>query len=369
VRALSHKSFSSAFLSQGRSFRRLIARTARYQRITSIAILLGALILGLNITQPGAQAADIELLNVSYDPTREFYQDINREFAKIWKARTGDTLTVLQSHGGSGKQARSVMEGLPADVLTLALAFDIDAIASRTPLIATNWQERLPTRSSPYTSTIVFLVRAGNPKAIRDWDDLARPGIGVITANPKTSGGARWNYLAAWGHGLKKFNGDETLTLKFVTQLYANVPVLESGARSAATTFLKRGIGDVLVTWENEAMLALRESESGAFSIVVPSRSILAEPPVTIVDRVVARRKTAEVANAYLEYLYTEPAQEIAATHFYRPRSATVLERHRDRFPSIDLFTIEELFGGWEQAHQKHFREGGLFDEISRRRR
>lgn len=342
---------------------------AHYQRTTSLCILFIGLCLGIHSAQHLAQARDIELLNVSYDPTREFYQDINREFAKVWKERTGDTLTVLQSHGGSGKQARSVMEGLPADVLTLALAFDIDAIASRTTLIATNWQERLPTRSSPYTSTIVFLVREGNPKAIHDWDDLARPGIGVITANPKTSGGARWNYLAAWGHGLKKFNGDEALTLKFVTQLYANVPVLESGARSAATTFLKRGIGDVLVTWENEAMLALRESESGAFSIVVPSRSILAEPPVTVVDRVTARRKTAEVAKAYLEYLYTEAAQEIAAKHFYRPRSTTVLERHSDRFPSVNLFTIEEVFGGWDQAHQKHFREGGLFDEISRHRR
>lgn len=317
----------------------------------------------------GAAAASITLLNVSYDPTRELYQDIDAVFAASWQAKTGQAVVVNQSHGGSGKQARAVIDGLQADIVTLALAYDIDAIAASPgqaghALLPRDWQSRLPHHSAPFTSTIVLLVRQGNPKQIKDWDDLVRPGVSVITPNPKTSGGARWNYLAAWGHALRRAHGDARQAEAFVTQLYRNVPVLDSGARGATTTFVQRGIGDVLVTWENEARLAIEKLGPGKFEIVAPSVSILAEPPVALVDNVVDRRGTRAAAQAYLDFLYTPEAQEIAVRHYYRPQDAAVAEKHRAAFPRIELFTVDELFGGWEKAQREHFNDGGVFDRI-----
>lgn len=316
----------------------------------------------LFVTQAGF-AKEITLLNVSYDPTRELYQDFNKSFADYWKNKTGDTVTVSQSHGGSGKQARAVIDGLDADVVTLALAYDIDAIADKGGLLPKNWQTKLPHNSTPYTSTIVFLVRKGNPKGIKDWDDLVKPGVSVITPNPKTSGGARWNYLAAWGYAFKKF-GSEDKAKEFVAKLYKNVPVLDSGARGATVTFVERGIGDVAISWENEAFLATNELGKGQFEIVSPSLSILAEPPVAVVEKVAARRGTTKVAEAYLNYLYSEEGQEIAARNYYRPRSETVAAKHASTFPKIPLFTINELFGGWQKAQKTHFADGGTFDQI-----
>jgi len=311
---------------------------------------------------PGASAT---LLNVSYDPTREFYQEINAAFARAWRSRTGQAITINQSHGGSGKQARSVIDGLEADVVTLALAYDIDAIRQHGGAVAPGWQKRLPSNSTPYTSVIIFLVRKGNPKRIHDWDDLARPGVSVITPNPKTSGGARWNYLAAWGFARTRAGGDDRKAFEFVSRLFRNVPVLDSGARAATTTFAQRGIGDVLVTWENEALLALDKLGHDKFEVVVPSLSILAEPPVAVVDRVVDKHGTRRLAQAYLEYLYTPEAQEAAARHFYRPRLPEVLARFRRQFPEVKtLLTIDGDFGGWATAQRAHFDEGGTFDRI-----
>ena len=311
----------------------------------------------------GQARADVQLLNVSYDPTRELYQELNAAFAKFWKDKTGVTVVVNQSHGGSGKQARAVVDGLEADVVTLALAYDIDAIA-QSGLLARNWQTRLPNNSAPYTSTIVFLVRKGNPKGIKDWADLVRPGIVVVSPNPKTSGGARWNYLAAWGYALKTNGGDETKAKDYVTRLYRNIPVLDTGARGATVTFVERGIGDVLVAWENEVLLAARELQKGQLEIVAPSVSILAEPPVAVVDRVAAKHNTKTVAQAYLEYLYTPEGQTIAARHYYRPRLAAVANKYAAQFPKVTLFTIDEVFGGWAKAQRTHFADGGTFDQI-----
>jgi sulfate transport system substrate-binding protein len=311
-----------------------------------------------------AEAQKITLLNVSYDPTRELYQDYNVAFARYWKAKTGQDVTINQSHGGSGKQARAVIDGLPADVVTLALAYDIDAISENGNLLPKNWQSRLPDNSSPYTSTIVFLVRKGNPKHIKDWNDLVRPGISVITPNPKTSGGARWNYLAAWGYALRQHHNDQNQARQFVTQLYKNVPVLDSGARGSTTTFVERGIGDVLIAWENEAFLAVNELGRDKFEIIAPSYSILAEPPVSVVDKVAAKHGTTAVAQAYLQYLYSDEAQEIAAKHYYRPRSKAVAARHANEFPKLTLFTINQVFGDWQNAQKTHFADGGVFDLI-----
>ncbi len=310
-----------------------------------------------------AVSAQTTLLNVSYDPTRELYQAFNAAFVKDWQQKTGQKLTIQQSHGGAGSQARAVIDGLEADVVTLALAYDIDAIAER-GLLSCDWQARLPNNSSPYTSTIVFLVRKGNPKGIKDWNDLVKPGIKIITPNPKTSGGARWNYLAAWGYALKQPGGDETKARDFVTQIYRNVPVLDSGARGSTTTFVQRGIGDVFLSWENEAFLAINELGKDKFEIVVPSLSILAEPPVTVVDKVADKKGTRAVAEAYLKYWYTPEAQEIAARNYYRPRLAEVQARHAEQFPTVKLFTIDEVFGGWAKAQPTHFAEGGVFDQI-----
>ncbi len=310
-----------------------------------------------------AQAA-ITLLNVSYDPTRELYQDVNAAFATGWKSKTGQTVTINQSHGGSGKQARAVIDGLQADIVTLALAYDIDAIRDIGRLIARDWQARLPQNSSPYTSAIVLLVRRGNPKGIKDWNDLVRPGVSVITPNPKTSGGARWNYLAAWGYALEQSKGDESRARDFVAKLYRNVPVLDSGARGSTTTFVQRGIGDVLVAWENEALLAVEKLGKGDFEIIAPSVSILAEPPVAVVDKVVDRRGTRKVAQAYLEFLYSPEGQEIAAKHYYRPRSEPVRARYVKQFPELRLFTVDKVFGGWAKAQKTHFGDGGVFDQI-----
>jgi sulfate transport system substrate-binding protein len=309
-------------------------------------------------------AATITLLNVSYDPTRELYDDYNKAFAAYWKAKTGDTVIVNQSHGGSGKQARSVIDGLAADVVTLALAYDIDALASQGKLIPANWQTRLPHNSTPYTSTIVFLVRKGNPKHIRDWNDLVRSGIEVITPSPKTSGGARWNYLAAWAWALKQPGGSDATAEAFVKKLYGNVPVLDSGARGATVTFVERGIGDVLLAWENEAFLAVKELGPDKFDIVVPSLSILAEPPVSIVDKVVDKHGTRQVAEEYLRYLYSKEGQEIAAKHFYRPRDPDVAAKYAGQFPAITLVTVDSVFGGWTKAQAAHFADGGSFDRI-----
>jgi sulfate/thiosulfate-binding protein len=309
-------------------------------------------------------AGPVKLLNVSYDPTRELYQDINAAFAKQWKAKTGVNVEINQSHDGSGKQARAVIDGLQADVVTLGLAYDIDVISEKANLLPKNWQTRLPNNSAPYTSTIVFLVRKGNPKHIKDWDDLVKQGVAVITPNPKSSGGARWSYLAAWGYALKHNNNDENKAREFVTKLYKNVPVLDSGARGSTTTFAQRGIGDVLLSWENEAYLALNELGKDKVEVVTPSISILAEPPVSVVDKIAAKHGTSDVAKAYLEFLYTEQGQEIAARNYYRPRNAKIAAKYADRFPKIGLFTIDELFGGWQKAQKKHFDDGGLFDKI-----
>lgn len=320
---------------------------------------LGAFALTAALFSVSAHAAEVTLLNVSYDPTRELYSEVNEAFGKAWQAKTGDTLTIQQSHGGSGKQARAVIDGLEADVVTLALAYDIDAIAKQ-GLIDPKWQARLPQNSAPYTSTIVFLVRKGNPKGIKDWNDLTKEGVQVITPNPKTSGGARWNYLAAWGYALK--NNLEPKA--FVGKLFANVPVLDSGARASTVTFTERGVGDVLLAWENEAHLAVKDLGPDKFDIVNPSTSILAEPSVAVVDKVVDKRGTKAVAEAYLQFLYTPQGQEIAAKNFYRPRDATVAAKFKAQFPELALFTVDDVFGGWKSAQETHFAEGGLFDQI-----
>ena len=313
---------------------------------------------------PGAALAAVQLLNVSYDPTRELYQDFNAAFAKQWKQKTSQDVIVKQSHGGSGKQARSVIDGLDADVVTLALAYDIDEIHNRAKLIPQNWQKRLPGNSSPYTSTIVFLVRKGNPKQIRDWNDLVKPDVKVITPNPKTSGGARWNYLAAWAYALKQKGGSDATARDFITKLYRNVPVLDSGARGATTTFVQRGQGDVLIAWENEAFLAVNELGKDKFEIVVPSISILAEPPVTVVDKVVDKKGTRKVAEEYLKYLYSPEGQEIAAKHYYRPFDKKIAAKYANRFPKLKLVTVDAVFGGWAKAQKTHFADGGVFDQI-----
>ncbi|MDE9435978.1 sulfate ABC transporter substrate-binding protein [Xenorhabdus bovienii] len=313
-----------------------------------------------------AWAKEVQLLNVSYDPTRELYQQYDQAFSQYWQQKTGDHVTVRQSHGGSGKQATSVINGLQADVVTLALAYDVNAIAER-GRIAKNWIDRLPENSAPYTSTIVFLVRKGNPKHIKDWSDLVRPGVSVVTPNPKTSGGARWNYLAAWGYGLAQNNQDQGKTKAFVKALYKNVEVLDSGARGATNTFVERGIGDVLIAWENEALLATHALAQGKFEIVTPSLSILAEPTVAVVDKVVDKRGTRELATEYLKYLYSPVGQEIAAKNYYRPRDKAIAEKHHAVFPVLKLFTIDEVFGGWDKAQEAHFATGGIFDEIIRR--
>ena len=328
------------------------------------ALRLAAAAFGLVLAM-GAVAKDAQLLNVSYDPTRELYRDFNDAFARHWQATQGQKVAIETSHGGSGKQARAVIDGLEADVVTLALAYDIDSIAERARLFPANWQKRLPDNSAPYTSTIVFLVRKGNPKGIRDWPDLLKSGVSVITPNPKTSGGARWNYLAAWAYGLKIFKGDEAKTRNFVTALFRNVPVLDTGARGSTTTFVQRGIGDVLLAWENEAFLSIEELGPDKFDIVVPSLSILAEPPVALVDGNVDKHGTREVAQAYLQYLYSPEGQRIAARHYYRPRHP----QHADpadiaRFPQVELVTIEGVFGSWAAAQKKHFADGGEFDQI-----
>jgi len=332
----------------------------RFLRRTVVALGLAAL-------TGAVLAKDITLLNVSYDPTRELYVDVNKAFAAQWKAKTGDTVSIKQSHGGSGKQARSVIDGLEADVVTLALAYDIDEIGERAKLLPADWQKRFKHNSSPYTSTIVFLVRKGNPKGIKDWDDLVKPGIGVITPNPKTSGGARWNYLAAWGYGLKKY-GSDAQAQAFVGKILANVPVLDSGARGATTTFVERGVGDVLLAWENEALLALKELGPDKFDVVAPSISILAEPPVSVVDKVVDKRGTRAVATAYLDFLYTPEGQTIAAENYYRPIDPTVAAKFAKQYPKVTLFTIDEVFGGWAKAQKAHFADGGSFDKVYTRK-
>ena len=306
----------------------------------------------------------VTLLNVSYDPTREFYQAFNKAFADHWLKETGIAVEVNQSHGGSGKQARAVIDGLEADVVTLALAYDVDAIADKTNLIPKGWQARLSQNSAPYTSTIVFLVRKGNPKNIKDWDDLVKPGVSVITPNPKTSGGARWNYLAAWGYAMKKGHNDENKAKEFVTALFRNVPVLDSGARGSTTTFVERKIGDVLIAWENEAYLVLNQLGQGEYEIIVPSLSILAEPSVALVDRNVDRHGTRKVAEAYLAYLYSEEGQEIAAKNYYRPRLSSVAEKYASQFKKVNLITIDDVFGGWQKAQKTHFADNGTFDQI-----
>lgn len=323
-------------------------------RATAAAIVAGGTV--------GAHAATT-LLNVSYDPTRELYKEINTEFAKKWKAETGEDITLRASHGGSGKQARSVIDGLDADVVTLALGYDIDAIAEK-GLTGKDWQKRLPHNASPYTSTIVFLVRKGNPKGIKDWNDLVKPGIAVITPNPKTSGGARWNYLAAWAYALKQPGGSDATAKAFVQKLYKNVPVLDSGARGATTTFTERGIGDVLIAWEDEALLASRVEGKDKFDVVVPSISILAEPPVAVVDKVAAKKGTRKAAEAYLKFLYTPQGQEIGAKNFYRPTDPAVAKKHESEFPKVKLVTIDDTFGGWQKAQKTHFADGGQFDQL-----
>lgn len=330
----------------------------------TLYLSLSALIAALALAHPlVASAAEVSLLNVSYDPTRELYQEYNAAFAKHWQAKTGDKVTFKQSHGGSGKQARAIVDGLEADVATLALAYDIDQLYEKGKLIPKDWQKRLPNNSSPYTSTIVFLVRKGNPKNIKDWNDVVKPGISVITPNPKTSGGARWNYLAAWAYALKQNNNDEAKAKEFIGKLFKNVPVLDSGARGSTTTFVERGIGDVLLAWENEAFLAQKELGPEKVDIVVPSLSILAEPPVTVVDKVADKRKTRKVAEAYLQYLYSDEGQEIAARNYYRPRSEAISKKYEKQFPKVQLVTIDD-FGGWQKAQKSHFADGGVFDQI-----
>ena len=331
---------------------------------TIILLAVGVFVLSLAARFSAAAPAATVLLNVSYDPTREFYQDFDAVFAKYWKAKTGQDVTINVSNGGSGKQARAVIDGLEADVVTLALAYDIDAISEKAGLLPADWQSRLPNNSSPYTSTIVFLVRKGNPKGIKDWPDLVKPGISVVAPNPKTSGGARWAYLAAWGYALRAPGGSEEQARQFVARFYKNVPVLDSGARGSTTTFVERGIGDVLVCWENEAHLAVNQFGKDKFEIVYPSTSILAEPPVALVDRVVDRHGTRAVAQAYLEYLYSPEGQEVAAKHFFRPRLASAAAKNDPDIPNLKLFTIDEVFGGWRAAQKKHFADGGVFDQL-----
>ena len=337
-----------------------MSSTSVVRSLTSAATRL---VVALTLTAGMSHAAEVSLLNVSYDPTRELYEDVNKEFAKNWKEKTGDTVKIKQSHGGSGKPARAVIDGLDADVVTLGLAYDIDEIAAH-GLLATNWQSRLPLASSPYTSTIVFLVRKGNPKGIKDWNDIVKPGVSVITPNPKTSGGARWNYLAAWGYALKQPGGNETTAKEFLSKLYKNVPVLDSGARGSTTTFVERGIGDVLLAWENEAFLAVKELGPDKVEIVIPSVSILAEPPVAVVDKVVDKHGTRKVAEAYLNYLYSDAGQDIAAKNYYRPTSAAAIKKYAAQFPQISLFKITDVAGDWTKAQKEHFSDGGLFDQI-----
>jgi sulfate/thiosulfate transport system substrate-binding protein len=331
-----------------------------WQRRLMLALVSAVFVSGAGSV---AQAAEVELLNVSYDPTRELYVDFNKAFAEYWKKKTGDTVSIRQSHGGSGKQARSVIDGLAADVVTLALAGDIDQIAENGKLLPLNWEERLPDHSAPYTSTIVFLVRKGNPKGIKDWGDLVKPGISVITPNPKTSGGARWNYLAAWSWAKQQKGGSDTTAKEFIRKLYKNVPVLDTGARAALTTFAQRQIGDVAISWENEAWLATQELGPDKYEIVIPSISILAEPSVAVVDKVVLRKGTRTVAEEYLKYLYTPEGQEIAARNYYRPRDPKVAAKHQELFPKITLSSIKD-FGGWSKAQKEHFGDGGVFDQI-----
>jgi len=328
--------------------------------VFTLAVLTGA----LGFTSSIQAAESVSILNVSYDPTRELYQEFNAAFAKHWLAKTGQTVKVLQSHGGSSKQARAVIDGLEADVVTLALAYDIDAISEKAALLPANWQSRLPTNSAPYSSTIAFLVRKGNPKGIKDWNDLVKPGVSVITPNPKTSGVARWNYLAAWGYALKQSGGDETKAKEFVRQLFKNVPVLDSGARGATTTFVERGIGDVLINWENEILLSTKGSGKDKFDVVVPPLSILAEPTVSVVDKIADKRGTRPVAQAYLEYLYSEEGQDIAGKNYYRPQLPSVAAKYAANFPAVELFTLQELFGNWQKAHKAHFADGASFDQI-----
>ncbi len=330
-------------------------------RITRRSLLSLALVLGLS----SVAHADVSLLNVSYDPTRELYQDYNAAFAKYWKAKNNETVTIKASHGGSGKQARSVIDGLEADVVTLALAADVDALYDNGKLVPADWQKRLPHNASPYTSTIVFLVRKGNPKKIKDWNDLAKPGIEVITPNPKTSGGARWNYLAAWGFALKQPGGNDATAKDFVKKIYGNVKVLDSGARGSTTTFAERGIGDVLIAWENEAYLAVKELGPDKFDIVTPSISILAEPPVSVVDKVVDKRGTRKVAEEYLKYLYSPEGQDIAGKNYYRPTDPKIAAKYSKQFAPVKLFNIDDVFGGWTKAQKTHFADGGVFDQIS----
>jgi sulfate/thiosulfate transport system substrate-binding protein len=327
--------------------------------MAALAIIAGAAPLSSALAQ-----TTITILNVSYDPTRELYEDYNAVFAKYWKAKTGQDLTIKQSHGGSGKQARAVIDGLEADVVTLGLAYDIDAIAANAKVLPADWQKRLPDNSTPYTSTIVLLVRKGNPKHIKDWDDLTRSDVSVITPNPKTSGGARWNYLAAWGYALRRNHGDQGKARDFVAAIYKNVPVLDSGARGATTTFVEREIGDVLIAWENEALVALKEFGKDKFEVVYPSVSVLAEPPVALVDKIAARHGTTQVAQAYLEYLYSDEGQEVIARNFYRPRLKSVAEKYRSQFPDLPLFTVDDTFGGWQNAQKTHFADGGVFDQL-----
>lgn len=334
----------------------MIAKMMAFGLVVTVAFMCGF--------QASPPKKEITLLNVSYDPTREFYQDANAAFARQWKEKTGQSVTIRQSHGGSGKQARAVIDGLEADVVTLALAYDIDEIGLRGGLVAKDWQKRLPDNSCPYTSTIVFLVRKGNPKRIKDWDDLVKPGMQVITPNPKTSGGARWNYLAAWAYALKKNDGKEAAAKDFVTKLFKNVPVLDSGARGSTTTFVQHGIGDVLLAWENEALLAVEKLGKDKVEIVLPSMSILAEPPVAVVDKNVDKRGTREAATAYLQFLYSPEGQELAAKHYYRPGLKAVADKHVAKFPKIELETIDKLFGGWEKAQRQHFADKGIFDQI-----
>jgi sulfate/thiosulfate-binding protein len=334
-----------------------------------LALALAAACGGEPKSEPGSATGantkePIELLNVSYDPTRELYEEFNAAFAKKWKAEKGQEVTIRQSHGGSGKQARSVIDGLEADVVTLALAYDIDALAQQAKLIPDDWQARLASRSAPYVSTIVFVVRKGNPKGIKDWADIVKPEVAVITPNPKTSGGARWAYLAAWGYALKQPGGNEASAREFVKKLYANVKVLDSGARGSTTTFVQNGIGDVLLSWENEASLILKESGKDKYEVIAPSISILAEPPVTVVDKNAKKHGTSEVALAYLQYLYTPEGQEIAAKHHYRPRAKDVQKKHAAEFPALTLFTVDELFGGWQAAQKAHFADDGTFDQL-----
>ncbi len=328
--------------------------------VLTLAFLTGA----LGFTSSIQAAESVSLLNVSYDPTRELYQEFNVAFAKHWLAKTGQTVTIKQSHGGSSKQARAVIDGLEADVVTLALAYDIDAISEKAGLLPANWQSRLPNNSAPYSSTIAFLVRKGNPKGIKDWSDLVKPGISVITPNPKTSGVARWNYLAAWGYALKQSGGDETKAQEFVRQLFKNVPVLDSGARGATTTFVERGIGDVLINWENEILLSTKGSGKDKFDIVIPPVSIRAEPTVSVIDKTVDKRGTRSVAQAYLEYLYSEEGQNIAGKHYYRPQLQSVAAKYSATFPAVELFTLQEFFGNWRKAHKMHFADDGSFDQI-----